>query len=621
MTSGGLSGFVEGLMPEADLTVTQWADSTRILSTKGSIEPGRYNSARTPYMVEIMDCLSVSSTVSDVTFAKATQLGATEGANNFIGYIIDVAPGPALLMQPTDDLAKEHSKAKMSSMFEETPSLRAKVAERKSRSSTNTILAKDFPGGFLFLSGANSPVSARNKSVRYLILDDFDGFPLEAGKEGDTGDLIEKRTDSFGARKKIYRNSTPTIKGLSQIWSHYLDSDQRSYHVACPFCGYKQKLVWGGPGERKGIKFERNKSGGVVAVWYECAKCREGIDESHKTEMLAAGGWVAKYKRREKRGYHLSSLYSPLGWVSWKQIVEEFLKAKDKPQKLKVWKNTRMAEVFDEEGSQPEWKLLRDRAEYYQIRQVPDACCFITSGVDVQKDRLAVVVRGWAPAEESFLVWWGELFGDTLRAPVWDQLDNVLKTPFLHATGVPFYVEQMAVDSGYRTNEVYNWCRQRAARTMATKGAATAGKAILNKPSLVDVDYQGETIKDGCQLWSVGTDTAKSQIYSRLSMTEAGGGYYHFPVGLQDEYFLQLTAEKKVTQYRNGYPKPVWVKLRDRNEALDCEELALVAALRAGMAFTNWEKLRQNRIENAGQVQSKGRQKRKKKPQQQAKRW
>lgn len=165
----------------------------------------------------------------------------------------------------------------------------------------------------------------------------------------------------------------------------------------------------------------------------------------------------------------------------------------------------------------------------------------------------------------------------------------------------------MAVDSGYHTHHVYHYCRLRPHSTMATKGLSTPQKPIINKPVLVDVNYQGEVIKEGVLLWTVGTDTAKAQIYNRLSMRKPGPGYYHFPVGLPDDYFLQLTAEKRVTQYRNGFPFNLWVKLRDRNEVLDCEVLALVAAHREGISFVNWEKVRVAQLGGAAPGNGNGR--------------
>jgi phage terminase large subunit GpA-like protein len=588
-------GLMQGLEPEPDITVTEHADAVRILPRKGSIEPGKYSSSRTPYMVEIMDCLSVNHECTELSLMKGTQLGATEVSTNFIVYIVDAAPGSILMVMPTDKLAEEHSKGKLTDSLEAIPAIKSKVFEKKTRSSTNTILVKDFPGGILFLSGANSPANYRNKSIRYLILDDFDGFPHVAGAEGDPGKLAEKRTDTYSIRKKIYRNSTPTIKGLSRIEKDYNLSDQRSYEVPCPFCGERQKLVWGGKGETFGIKFKRNNVNEVVDAWYECRACHEAIDESHKTDMLKKGKWVAKYPRRDKRGYHLSGLYSPLGWVSWLQIAQEFIDSKADPEALKVWTNTRLADVWDEKGSQPEWRLLKNRTEMYKQRQLSDPVVFLTAGVDVQANRLVAVVRGWAPGEESYLTYFTELYGNPLLNPVWQQLDMLLAYPFEHPTGKPLYIKQCAVDTGYLSNEVYNYCRLRPVQTMATKGASTFNLPIVNKPSWVDVNCDGETLKGehGVQLWRIGTDTAKSLIYGRLALDKPGPGFYHFPENVDDEYFKQLTAEKKVTQFRNGFPHAVWVKLRPRNDALDCEALALAAALKEGMAFVNWDRARE----------------------------
>ena len=188
----------------------------------------------------------------------------------------------------------------------------------------------------------------------------------------------------------------------------------------------------------------------------------------------------------------------------------------------------------------------------------------------------------------------------------------------MHASGHPLFIESMAVDSGYHTQNVYNYCRLRPIKCMATKGFAVAAKPIVNRPSMVDVTYAGETIKEGCQLWMLGSDTAKAQIYSRLAMPKPGPGYYHFPVGIDDEYYLQLTAEKRLTQYVNGFPKLVWVKLRDRNDALDCEGLALAAAIRAGMPYCDWAAVRKAKL---GDGNLSERSEKQRKPKEKLKKW
>lgn len=594
-----LAYIASGAKPAPDYTVSQYADLNRVLPSEGSAEPGRYRTDRTPYCRDIMNDLSVYSEVDDITVMKATQLGLTEVGNNWFCYIVETEPGPMLMVFPTDKLAADHSTAKLATSIDAMPELLKLIGPSKTKTAGNATLRKKFPGGILFISGANSPANYRNKSIRYLMLDDLDGFPPTVGDEGDPADLAEKRTDAYSARKKIYRNSTPTIKGISKIEKHYLASDQRHYYVNCPFCKKSQTLDWGGKNYKRGIKFKRDAAGEVVAVWYECRHCHEGIDESHKPAMLAAGRWKAKFPDRKKRGYHISSLYSPIGWVSWRQIVTEFLAVKDSPERLQVWTNTRLAEVWDEEGSQPDWVVLKNRAESYAILTAPNPVCFLTAGVDVQANRLPIVVKGWGDREQSWTVLHTELFGDPNQPGVWEALDRLLEQPYTHETGAALYIETMAIDTGYLPQKVYNYCRFRQIKTIAIKGSTVAAKPIITAPSKVDVLWNGEKIKDGCQLWPVGTNTAKNQIYSRLGMQKPGPGYYHFPFGLSDEYYLQLTAEKKITKYRSGFSIYEWAKMRDRNDVLDCEVYAYAAALRAGMALiTDWETFWQSKFKD-----------------------
>ena len=584
MAQLAIASVIEACEPDPDFYVWEHADHKRILPKVAAAEPGLYRSSRTPFWVEVMENLSVKSPVQETCVMKATQIGATEVGNNWFCYVVDIAPGPMLAVLPTNDLARDHSKQKLNSTIEEMPWLKGMLTAGTSRESGNTMHTKMFPGGIFYLSGANTPVAFRSKSIRYLFLDDIDGFPSDVGGEGDPANLARKRTDTYSNRKKIYEVSTPTVKGFSRIEMSFEESDQRYYHVPCPYCGEYQKLEWGGKKEKYGIKFTLKKWE-VVDVWYICTACGERIDERHKTEMLSQGKWVATNIGRKKRGYQLSSLYSPVGWVSWKQVVEEFIECLGNPLKLKVWMNTRMGVPFEETGDQPDWVVLKTRAEPYEIMTVPGKVKILTAGVDTQDDRLAVVVRGWGDFEESWLVYYGELYGDPVETEVWTQLDNLLNYAFEREDKTKMQIIAMAIDAmGHRTQPVYNYCRFRAPRVMAIRGAHQKNKPVLAmKPTAQDVTYQGEKIKNGVMLWTVGTDTAKTSIYSRLRLT-TGPGIYHWPIGLPDEYYKQLTSERLITSEKNGRRVREWVKVRPRNEVLDCEVYCYAAALRSGAA-------------------------------------
>jgi len=579
--------------PDPLIDLPDWSDKFRIMP-KGYPEPGPYRLSRTPYLREIMLCLSPSSPVRHIKVMKPTQIGATEAANNWICFLMHLYPCPILFVFPTIALAEKHSKKKLMKTIRETPVLQGLIKEG-GRSSGNTILFKEFPGGSINLVGANSAASFRSDSVKVVIRDDFDGYPSDVDGEGDPGDLAINRADAY-YDSKILTMSTPAGgKEISRIWAEFQESDQREYHVPCPYCHQKQILEWGGRDTDHGIKFEY-KGNSVSKIWYECRFCHKKIEEYHKTWMLEQGEWVKKNPGHSDAGFCLNSFYAPLGFIGWKAIANEFLRARKNKSRLKRWVNTREGLPFEEDGSQPEWNLLKGRAEPYPVATIPLGGLLLTCGVDTQDNRLAVLVTAWGRGEECWITYWGELYGDPSQPGVWHQLDELLNMSFHHASGVDLKIASTCIDSGgHHTQEVYNYCRMRSPRVVAIKSMSTPNKPILGRPGLVDVTYRGVQIKGGCQLWPVGADTAKGQIYGRLKMDKQGPGMVHFPIGLDDDFYIQLTAEKQVTRFdRGGYPKSEWVKVAERNEVLDCFVYSTAAAVRAGIARMNWRAIEES---------------------------
>lgn len=590
--------FANGLRPPEKLKPSEWADKYRVLPKESSAEPGKFRMSRTPYMRVPLDCLDPLSSVQIVTIKKPTQVGCTDGiGNNFLFYIADHSPGPSMMMLPTIDLARRHSKSKIAPSLKAMSRMKDIVKDRKSKDGGNEILIKEFPGGSWMFVGSNSASALRSVSVRFLVLDDTDGYEQDVKGEGDPAELARKRTDSFSAISKELRMSTPTLKEFSKIEKYFDEGDQSYYHVPCPFCNHKQTLEFGGPDADYGLKFSRNKSGKVIpnTVGYMCAECHEIIPEHYKTKMLAEGEWIATYPELSDhhRSFALNSLYSPMGWVSWLKIIQEFLEAKKDPTrtKYKVWLNTRMGESYEDPGERPEWVGLKARSEPYKILSIPDPVRFLTAGVDVQNDRFAILILGWARGEECFVIYWGELFANTESPNGWKELDEFLSRSFTHSSGVSMHIATRAIDSGHRTHEVYNYARTHSDNTIAIKGSSLKAQPILGRPSTKDVNYKGATIKNGVQLWPIGTDTAKATIYSRLKILDSGPRMIHFPIGLTDDFYRQLTSERQITKYnKSGKPYKEWILPSGmRNEALDVFVYALAAAIRSGIERMNWD--------------------------------
>jgi phage terminase large subunit GpA-like protein len=609
-----------GLAPDPSLTVSEWADRYRMLSSRASSEAGRYRTDRTPYMRDIMDALSPSHPARRIVFMSGAQLGKTEAGNNWIGYCIHQAPGPFLAVQPTTELAKRLSQQRIEPLIEESPELRDIVMPSRTRDSGNTVLAKKFAGGQLVLTGANSAVGLRSMPARWLFLDEVDAYPGDVDGEGDPLALAEARTRTFGHRRKVFMVSTPTIKGLSRIEREYEASDQRRYFVPCPHCGAKQ---W--------LKFERLRweKGQPQTAHYVCEECDQCIAEHHKTAMLAAGEWRATAECSDPHviGFHISGLYSPVGWLAWETIAREWEAAQGNDAALKAAKNTLLGETWQERGEAPDWQRLYDRVKDHDLRIVPHGALVITAGADVQHDRIEVDVWAWGRGLESWLVDHVVLEGDTSHGGVWDRLTGLLSASWLHEGGAPMRIARLAIDSGdgRSTSQVYAWVRKFGAGVaVAIKGMDGFDRSSpVDGPTYVDATENGQKIRRGVKLWKVSVAVFKSETYRFLRLERPTDedlqegiafpdGFIHLPSGITSEWVKQLTAEQLVTvRDRRGFSKLEWRQTRERNEALDCRVYARAAAWLLGIdrwQDEKWQALEQQvaadrpREQPAGQV-------------------
>lgn len=582
-----LEAFTSGLRPEPRITVSEWADRNRVLGTRSSRVAGPWRTDRFPYLREVMDCLSTTSPVQTLVLQKGSQVGGTEVGNNWIGYVVDHAPGPMMAVLATDDTNTRKSRQTLDPLFEDTPSLASKVHAAKSRNPGNTTTLKVFPGGILVLVSARSASDLRSMPVRWLFLDEIDAYPDSIEGEGDPEALAERGTRTFRLTSKTFKVSTPTIRNRSRIEAAFRQTDRRYYNVPCPHCGELQRITWPrirwemGPDEDR-LDVAALLEEGQREVWLECERCKRKIPESAKTAMLAAGVWIPEDPSRGERvrGYHLSALYSPFGFYPWASSVASHLKAKDNPERLRVWVNQDLGETWTETGDAPDWQVIYERREPFPSGIVPLGGRFLTAGVDVQGDRIEVEVMAWAPDLESwsveYLVFPGEIGHDP--APFLE-LDRLLMRQWPHADGgEPLVLAGLGIDTGHATSTVYQWVHKfgRSARVFALKGRAGTS-VMVGIPSPVEVHTAGKSIRRGVQVWPVDTGVIKEELYGFLGGRPpvfAGQryppGYCHFPQR-GPEYFQQLTAETlKRVRTKTGRLTTEWTKTRERNEALDC---------------------------------------------------
>lgn len=578
-----LGGFLAGLRPEPRVTVREWADTYRRLP-ETSARPGRFDTAVTPYLREVMDKLSVHDPAQKVVIKKSSQVGFTECGNNWLGYVIDVAPSGFLYVMPTDMMMRDTSKNRIQKMIDSTPTLTAKVLPSRSKDAGNTLLYKEFPGGFVKMVGANSPVGLSSTPVRFVYMDEIDRYPLDVGGEGSALALAETRTITFGARKKIFLTSTPTIKGLSAIDAEFETTGQRIYHVPCPFCGHFQPLV---------IDQLRYEAGNYSRVTYECVDCKKEIDERFKGRMLVAGKWIARYPEREDGktyGYFISSLYSPLGMYSWAELVQDRDKSQKEIPKLIAFTNTKLGECYEAEaGDKPDWETLHNRCEQYTPNKPFKSVVFLTAGVDVQADRLEVEVVGWMKGKSSQSVDYRVIEGDTSQPAVWAELAKMFyETWEREGDGHVLPLRLMGLDTGYNTIKAYEFTQAHGTTKVIPLKGRDKLETFVSAPRAVDVVKAGKKV-GRVKVWNTGVSLIKSETYGLLRLKidketgEIPAGYCHFP-DRAPSYFRGLTAEEMlITKDKRGFEVFTWIKKYARNEPLDCRVYARAVAYIAGM--------------------------------------
>lgn len=566
------------------VTLSDWSDENVYLPIESGPEPGRWRTI--PYQRGIQDAMT-DPLVEQVSIMKSARVGYTKMIGNLIGFHIEHDPCSIMMVQPTIEMAEDYSKEDFSCLVRDTPCLQQLILPEESRKRKDTLTRKIFPGGSLRIIGANSPAGFRKVSIRVLLFDEVDGYPSEVGQEGDPIRLGIKRTEWFWNRK-IVAGSTPTIDSRSRIQTMFEAGDQRRYHVPCPLCGHKHPL------EFKNLKWPE---GDPLAAYFQCPSCEGKITHDKKTWMVERGEWVASKPFAGHASFHIWTAYSYSANASWGQIAADFVEAsKQGPLFLKTFVNTTLGETWKDATDVPDWNALYARRESYKRGQVPAKARVVTAGVDVQKTRLEVEVVAWGPGLESWTLDYRVLEGDTgnIDGPAWKALDELLSQEFESESGLPFPISRMAVDAGYDTQTVWNWCRRYGlnGRVIPIKGVHNQPQ-IIKTPSPKDIHSSGRRKKNGARLWNIGVSHIKKELYGwyRLPVpTEEEPiphtGFCHFGDFLDEHYFKMLTAEilQRTVVKRSGFYVEEWhLPSGRRNEALDCRVYNRAMAYLAGI--------------------------------------
>jgi len=583
-----LNTLLIAVRPARKITLTQWADRYRILSSESSAEPGQWLTSKAPYERDIMNAISDPETPR-VVVQKASQVGITDSAIlNPCGYFITEDPCPILIVQPTIELAEAFSTDRLSPMLRDSPRLKGRVGDPRSRDSANTMRRKAFKGGYIALGGANSAASLSGRPVRVALLDEVDRYPASAGTEGNPIQLAIARTSAFWNRKAVIVSS-PGTKGVSHIEREMEQSTCEHWYLPCPArkCAFMQELDW----DR--VRFSDRT--------HRCLQCNEHFPKwkwlQGEGEWRAHRPYDERGRKVTTRGFYISGLYNP--WIEWDIFIDEFVQAvrayeEGDVEPLKAFRNTRLGQLWEDRGEKVDIDLYKHRREPYSA-EVPDGALLLTAGVDVGDYGVNYEVIGWGKGRESWGIEYGIIDGDPRDRDVWLALDElVFFRAFAASDGKFMRVRKMAVDSGHAADYVYAYTKQRQPRAIAVKGEGGIGKPLIKGAGTL-------TKGNRARLQILGVDSGKEEIVNRLLVGKVGPGYCHFPKlmngeacrGYDEEYFKGLTAERRVVKAKNGFRTYIWTKrLSQRNEPFDCRNYGLAAL--AMMTFIKLDEIKRD---------------------------
>jgi len=596
--------------PPRKRATLEWLREEYRLPSEGAALPGPYNPDYVPYLWGIFAALDDIKTRIVVTM-KAAQIGWTFGLIGWVGKKIDVEPCPMVILFPKDGAAREFSDEKLTPAIKATPALSSKIDVSTSRKSGNRSLFKNFPGGFAKLAGSNSISNVQSTPARIVVIEEPDQTCDNVKDQGDAIRLVKERQKRFRDGLLVL-GGTPSVKGVSRVEEHIELSDQRVLPIACNDCGEKHVLDF------ENVTWVTSDEGQAHPVYghakpdssvYACPHCGSVWDDYQRQQNIINTvkqsaldkdpmfGWVPTV---EVSGgiigfKELNELYVCIPGTSLADVVRDYLEALHDAEKgdqsgLIVFQNSKLGRPYEYQSNAPAMDELADRAEDYEELTIPEGGLVLTAGVDVQHDRLAIIIDAYGRDEESWTSYCGEIAAKSstvdIKDPVWDELDKLLFTPRKHVKGFTINMSAVSIDSsdGQTSDAVYHYVRTRQRHgVMAVKGSSNdyGNREIYSAPRKVDFKTKTKASKYGLQVYIVGTYKAKDLLigdHGRITLLGSGAGRMHWYQDIRADFYEQITSEIKAP-HRSVRGKMVWQKKSGvRNEFLDCKSMSLHAA-------------------------------------------
>ncbi len=591
------------LRPDPRERISDWAERHRIVPDGASAKPGPWRNEVAPELVEPMDCMSPEHPCEHVLIGKPGQSGGSATAENFIGFIMHRAPGPAMYVGPTVKAAKDWKIEKLDPMIQATavlsPMKRGVVAPQRSRSGEGSTSDRIvFKGGYLLLAGANSAATLRQHTIRYMVRDDRAGWTDNAEGEGDPVKLSEQRLKTYRVfgLSKLLDISTFLDKGDS-FDRDFSAGDLRRYYMACLGCGAVTDWDWEDVEKNPDPPFRARlrcpacghahgdadkpqmKAPANGACWIPTAPDADGVVPPKTIPAAEIQSWRDRDTGRTRRSYWMTGVINTFDRLDL--IAQKEADAGDDPDLRKPFENLDLGRPYEAKGDGPAWEVLSARREAEWHRgMAPAGVLYSTLSVDVQGDGLYWERVGWGPGKESWAIDHGYLAGET-DAPLegaWPKLDLIVDRGYVLG-GARLADDMIGVDSGYNADAVYSWVRRRH-NALALKGVDGWSKLPIFRGEAAEIKKTGlsagKARRFGLMVWLVGTYGLKGALMVYLGrdlkegVSGAPTGYCHFPADAEEDYFRHLVSEYvKDELTKKGERTRIWEK-RGPNHWLDC---------------------------------------------------
>lgn len=558
-----------------------WAEKN-IFIIKSS-KPGMYQNRNNPPLAGLLDILDRPN-VRRFVMRKAVQTGGSLVVHIFMLRRKTQNSNTTMLVMADREKMKNVSKTRLLPMMKKSPGIQPLISDNPD--DTSQLLVQYRNGATLLMAWAGSESAVSSDPCEDVIVDEVDKYKNLINLEE-----IKDRTTTYDRTSKSALLSTPS--GLEDpITVELHDCDVIcDCHVKCPDCGTVQTMTWDrityprrdekveSEEERKKLanKIEREK-----LARYQCIGCESEWDDYKRNKALENYEWIPREGSLDDA---ISVGVQYPSWVStFKSLskpVARWLRAQGYPDRIKKWFNNEMGEPHEEETTGEmvlEDVIYERRYQYYPDGakwRVPMKACLLIAAVDVQQSpaRLECEVVAWAPEFESWGIEYRQFPGDPMKKQVWADLDEFLKTEWLHESGVLMKIAAVGIDTGYLPETVDAFIEPRRARRFYGVKGAKADDAPLYRMST----YSKKKNKKVPRFY-VGTHVAKDMLITWLQNEVKGPGYMHLPLTYDFEYCKQVTAEMAINVTdKYGKIRRKWV-LRpghQRNEPVDIRNYIL----------------------------------------------